>query len=151
MSKKQDKNKSSKSNVKSQANATVQVFNTHCQMAKRLGETFISPLYDKNNSTNKNASSPSIKTDLTISYANKTKSEKKSTLSTSFKTTELSSYDNDENENSDGMQSFSKKRTTLKEEIDIKQNFEQNIPNYYTRKEYDLMRIVEDQVILFKM
>ena len=119
-------------------------------MAQRLGEIFISPLYEKNNLTNKNASFPSSKADFTGSYTNKTKSEKKSTLSNSFKTTTMSSYDNDENENSDGMQNFNKKRTTLKEEIDIKQHFEQNIPNYYTRKEYDLMRIVEDQVIFFQ-
>lgn len=116
-------------------------------MAQRLGEIFISPLYDKNNSLNKNASYRSSKGDFTESIPNnKVKSEKKSILSNSFKTTTLSTYENDDNENSDGMQNYNKKRTTLKEEIELKQTFEQNIPDYFTRKGYDLMRIIEDQV-----
>ncbi len=40
-----------------------------------------------------------------------------------------------------------KNRTTLKEEIEISQQFQQKIPKYFVRKNFDLMRIVEDQVI----
>lgn len=40
-----------------------------------------------------------------------------------------------------------KKRTTLREEIVINNQFEAKIPVYKERKNFDLMRIVEDQVI----
>jgi hypothetical protein len=39
-----------------------------------------------------------------------------------------------------------KKRTTLKEELVISNQFQNKIPEYFNRKNYDLMRIVEDQV-----
>jgi len=39
-----------------------------------------------------------------------------------------------------------KKRTTLKEEIIIHNQYKVNVPNYFNRKNFDLMRIVEDQV-----
>ena len=42
-----------------------------------------------------------------------------------------------------------KHRTTLKEEIEINQQFQQKIPKYFVRKNFDLMRIVEDQVGYF--
>ena len=38
------------------------------------------------------------------------------------------------------------KRTTLREEIVMNELFQFKVPDYYTRKSYDLMRIVEDQV-----
>jgi hypothetical protein len=38
------------------------------------------------------------------------------------------------------------KRTTLKEEIIISEQFQNRIPDYFTRRNLDLMRIVEDQV-----
>lgn len=38
------------------------------------------------------------------------------------------------------------KRTTLKEEILLNEQFQNKIPDFYTRKNVDLMRIVEDQV-----
>ena len=44
-----------------------------------------------------------------------------------------------------------KNRTTLKEEIEISQQFQQKIPKYFTRKNFDLMRIVEDQVYYYKI
>ncbi len=39
-----------------------------------------------------------------------------------------------------------KKRTTLKEELIISNQFQNKIPGYFNRKSFDLMRIVEDQV-----
>ena len=39
-----------------------------------------------------------------------------------------------------------KKRTTLKEEIIIHNQFKVHVPTYFNRKNFDLMRIVEDQV-----
>jgi hypothetical protein len=122
-------------------------------MAKSLGELFISPLYDKNSSI-KNRSYNSSKYSQGPSMSNKLRFEKKSNIrateSNTFKTTTLSNYNEDDDNNSEiYKQNFNKKRTTLKEEIDIKQNYEQNIPNYHTRKNYDLLRIVEDQVIYF--
>ncbi len=39
-----------------------------------------------------------------------------------------------------------KNRTTLKEELIISEQFMQKVPDYKTRKNLDLMRIVEDQV-----
>lgn len=39
-----------------------------------------------------------------------------------------------------------KKRTTLKEEIIIHNQYKMNVPTYFDRKNFDLMRIVEDQV-----
>ena len=41
-----------------------------------------------------------------------------------------------------------KKRTTLKEEIIIHNQFKVTVPTYFNRKNFDLMRIVEDQVSL---
>ena len=38
------------------------------------------------------------------------------------------------------------KRTTLQEEILFHSQFQNKIPDYFTRKNFDLMRIVEDQV-----
>ena len=103
-------------------------------------------MYNKNNSI-KNVSFHSTKTDGYSSIVNKEKLEKKSTISNSFKTTTLSNY-NEDDDNSDNIdkQSFNKKRTTLKEEIEIRKQYEKTVPNYYVRKGYDLMRIVEDQV-----
>lgn len=46
--------------------------------------------------------------------------------------------------------SVKKTRTTLKEEIEISQQFATKIPKYHVRKKFDLMRIVEDQVKCFK-
>lgn len=43
---------------------------------------------------------------------------------------------------------YKKNRTALKEEITIHNNFSTRVPNYFDRKNFDLMRIVEDQVIL---
>lgn len=40
-----------------------------------------------------------------------------------------------------------KKRTTLRDEITISNQFQMKIPSYYERKKFDLRRIVEDQVI----
>jgi hypothetical protein len=42
---------------------------------------------------------------------------------------------------------LNKKRTTLREEILINEQFQNKIPDFFTRKNVDLMRIVEDQVI----
>ena len=42
-----------------------------------------------------------------------------------------------------------KQRTTLREEIALSDQFEKKVPNYFTRKNIDLMRIVEDQVRIF--
>jgi hypothetical protein len=42
-----------------------------------------------------------------------------------------------------------KKRTTLKEELIISNQFQNKIPGYFNRKSFDLMRIVEDQVYFF--
>ena len=39
-----------------------------------------------------------------------------------------------------------KKRTTLREEIVLSEQFQNKVPDFYTRKNIDLMRIVEDQV-----
>jgi hypothetical protein len=39
-----------------------------------------------------------------------------------------------------------KKRTTLQDEITLSNQYQIKIPNYYNRKNFDLMRIVEDQV-----
>ena len=45
-----------------------------------------------------------------------------------------------------------KKRTTLKEELIISNQFQNKIPGYFNRKSFDLMRIVEDQVFFsFKL
>lgn len=41
---------------------------------------------------------------------------------------------------------YKKNRTALKEEITIHNNFRTRVPNYFDRKNFDLMRIVEDQV-----
>lgn len=38
-----------------------------------------------------------------------------------------------------------KKRTTLREEIVLSEQFQNKVPDFYTRKNIDLMRIVEDQ------
>ena len=43
-----------------------------------------------------------------------------------------------------------KNRTTLKEELVISEQFQTKVPDYFTRKNFDLMRIVEDQVKLDK-
>lgn len=44
-----------------------------------------------------------------------------------------------------------KKRTTLRDEIIISNQFRMKVPGYYERKNFDLMRIVEDQVVpIFK-
>lgn len=40
-----------------------------------------------------------------------------------------------------------KKRTTLRDEIIISNQFRMKVPGYYERKNFDLMRIVEDQVV----
>lgn len=40
----------------------------------------------------------------------------------------------------------SKKRLTLREEIKLSEQFEKKIPDFYSRKSINLMRIVEDQV-----
>ena len=42
-----------------------------------------------------------------------------------------------------------KKRTTLKEEIIIHNQFKVQVPTYFSRKNFDLMRIVEDQVSIY--
>lgn len=60
----------------------------------------------------------------------------------------LSNNDDDDDSEENGAFKLNrgKVRTTLREEIAIKQNFEQTIPGFFTRKNFDLMRIVEDQV-----
>jgi hypothetical protein len=50
------------------------------------------------------------------------------------------------NNSSTGNSNANKKRTTLKEEIIIHQQYKINVPDYFNRKNFDLMRIVEDQV-----
>ena len=42
-----------------------------------------------------------------------------------------------------------KKRTTLREEILIHNQFQNKVPSYFDRKNFDLLRIVEDQVNFF--
>ena len=44
-----------------------------------------------------------------------------------------------------------KNRTTLKEELVISEQFQTKVPDYFTRKNFDLMRIVEDQVRFLKV
>ena len=44
---------------------------------------------------------------------------------------------------------FNKKRTTLKDEITISEQYSNKVPSYNKRKNFDLLRIVEDQVSYF--
>lgn len=49
-------------------------------------------------------------------------------------------------ENTQEFNTDTKKRTTLRDEIIISNQFKMKVPGYYERKNFDLMRIVEDQV-----
>lgn len=128
--------------------------NIFCQMARRLGEQYLSvdtahssplPSRAKNNNSRKKE---------TATKATTPRHEPESAIGELDETKMLENipYGDDLRENTElsimeHSKSRHEKRTTLRDEILLAQVFQNKVPGYFQRKNYDLMRIVEDQVI----
>jgi hypothetical protein len=127
-------------------------------MAKRLGALFLKPTFDDNKYstlTNNTSVQTNKHSKFNVSSASKTFTEsainEMPTMTSDFfskiptTTTQMSSK-MDISPSKIENQPKLPVRTRLRDEINIKSHFEQHIPNYTTRKGFDLMRIVDDQV-----
>jgi hypothetical protein len=106
--------------------------NVYAQIAQKLTELLgFDKMHKLNINEEYSSKSASTKsTNKTHKYANKTSKENSS-----------SRFSEQEKELIE-----QKKRTTLREEILIHNQFQNKVPSYYDRKNFDLLRIVEDQV-----
>ncbi len=131
--------------------------NLHCQMANRLGVLFLRPTFDnhKYSSLTNNTSVQTHKhSKFNLSSASKSFTESainEMPSITSFSkipttTTQMSSKVDASPTSKRENKPKLPVRARLRDEIDLKAHFEIQIPNYTTRKGFDLMRIVEDQV-----
>lgn len=129
--------------------------NIFCQMARRFTELIIQEEKKEIENNINKKKEIKIKQDIHSKLAEKLESsfyDEKVDDSLKFENVPFGSMNgftvnsaspNDTNYKKDKIK---KNRTSLKEEIEISQQFQQKIPKYFIRKNFDLMRIVEDQV-----
>lgn len=128
--------------------------NIFCQMAKRFSELIILEEKKEAETASTQNREIRIKSDNLLKLNDKLESSFYDDKNDKFEDVPYGRLESKANNkasastNENGKQSklIRKNRTTLKEEIEISQQFTPKIPKYYVRKNFDLMRIVEDQV-----
>jgi hypothetical protein len=129
--------------------------NIFCQMARRLTELIIQEEKKETENNINKKKEIKIKQDIHSKLAEKLESsfyDEKADDSLKFENVPFGSMNGiavnsaSPNEINYKKDKIKKNRTSLKEEIEISQQFQQKIPKYFIRKNFDLMRIVEDQV-----
>lgn len=127
-------NLSKRTNQLSKAAQIINNQNVYCQIAFRLNDLNGKRVEDLKTVSSKTASpvkaSSKSKSDSKFSKFNKSNIEEQDILLNSIKEPE----------------GIKKNRTTLQEEINMSNQFQVRVPGYFSRKNIDLMRIVEDQV-----